>query len=69
MITLFYKKMMSILWRFWTCEDGVTATEYAVIAVGVASVIALVFGSDSGALQTTLSGLVSQIANLTSFTP
>ncbi|RUM56641.1 MAG: Flp family type IVb pilin [Marinomonas sp.] len=66
MITILYKKLMMALGQFLTSKDGVAATEYAVIAVGVAGVIAIVFGSDDGALETTLSGLVSQIADLTS---
>ncbi|MDB1123126.1 Flp family type IVb pilin [Vibrio algarum] len=58
-----YVKVQSLLTEFKNDERGVTAIEYAVVAVAVATVVAVVFGSGTeGPLFDVIDGLLGDVA-------
>ncbi|SBS25918.1 Flp/Fap pilin component [Marinomonas aquimarina] len=48
---------------FFTDRKGVTAIEYAVLAVAVALTVYFVFGGEDSALTTTLQGALSKVTS------
>lgn len=60
-----YVKVQNLLTEFKNDERGVTAIEYAVVAVAVATVVAVVFGTDgTGALGTVITDLLANVTAL-----
>ena len=57
-------KAQAALQQFKNDERGVTAIEYAIIAVAIAAIVATVFGGDTGltgALQDAMDNIVSKV--------
>ncbi|WP_117235016.1 Flp family type IVb pilin [Vibrio maerlii] len=60
MLTNLYCKISTLFTSFKNDERGVTAIEYAIIAVAVAAIVSLMF-TDGGSFETALSGAVTKI--------
>lgn len=58
-----FVKTKLFLEEFKNDERGVTAIEYAIIAVAIAAIVGGMFASDSGAFKTALDGAVTKIAD------
>ncbi|MFM2483642.1 Flp family type IVb pilin [Celerinatantimonas yamalensis] len=67
MITLGYVKTKIALEHFVKDNRGVTAIEYAILAVAVSAIVLAVFGGSNSPLKAALSGAVSTVsANINS---
>jgi pilus assembly protein Flp/PilA len=60
MLTKLYVKADAAVSSFVKDRQGVTAIEYAIIAVAIAGIAAAVFGS-SGGLQTSIEGAMTKL--------
>lgn len=62
-----YVKTNFFLEEFKNDERGVTAIEYAIVAVAVATVVAVVFGTDAGGtLGTVITTLLNKVSTIIS---
>ncbi|WP_114766334.1 Flp family type IVb pilin [Vibrio rhodolitus] len=57
-----YIQIREDLRNFCHKEDGVTAIEYALVAVAIAGIVAVVFSGDTGSLQKALSDAMTKIS-------
>lgn len=62
MLTKLYVKSVSALHAFGKDERGVTAVEYAIIAVAVSAIILAVFNGDNS-LKSALTSAISKISS------
>ena len=63
MLTTLYVKAASFMTSFKNDERGVTAIEYGLIAVAMATTVGIVFGTDAGSLGAVLKALFAKVSS------
>ncbi|MDP5253179.1 MULTISPECIES: Flp family type IVb pilin [unclassified Vibrio] len=70
MLTKLFCKAQTLVTEFKNDERGVTAIEYGLIAVAMAAVLGVLFGSDGGtvgtALSTVFNGIITDLSGASS---